>query len=88
MKVVLFTFSDFVANATLLDEIERDWLKIAPELLDYTYTVVPGRKDETSKRIKEFYMKDQPISRATTGPFIQVRVCQLWRQNSPQNSLS
>lgn len=63
-----------MANATLLAEIERDWLKIAPALLDYNYTVASELKDETSQRIKDFYMKGQPISRATTAPFIQVKI--------------
>jgi len=68
----LYPVSNFVANATLLEEIERDWLKIAPALLDYNYTVVPERKDETSQKIKDFYMKGKPISRKTTAPFIQL----------------
>jgi len=68
----LYPVSNFVANATLLAEIERDWLKIAPDLLDYNYTVVPSLKDETSLKIKEYYMKGQPISRSTTAPFIQL----------------
>lgn len=64
--------ADFVANATLLAEIEHNWLNIAPALLDYNYTVVPHSKDEVSMKIKQFYLKDQPISRATVAPFIQV----------------
>lgn len=66
--------TDFVANNTLLAEIDRDWLKIAPFLLDYNDTVSPHQKDETSLKIKEYYMKGQPISRATTAPFIQVNI--------------
>lgn len=65
---------DFVANETLLAEIDRDWLKIAPFLLDYNDTVLPHQKDKTSLKIKEYYMKGQPISRATTAPFIQVNI--------------
>lgn len=64
--------TDFVANSTLLAEIEKNWLRIAPALLDYNYTVSQHQKDETSLKIKQFYMKGQPISRATTAPFIQV----------------
>ncbi|XP_046677003.1 venom carboxylesterase-6-like [Homalodisca vitripennis] len=68
----LYPVSNFVANATLLAEIEKDWLKIAPALLDYNYTVVPDHKDEVSLKIKEYYMKGQPISRSTVAPFIQL----------------
>lgn len=64
--------TDFVANSTLLAEIEKNWLRIAPALLDYNYTVSQHQKDETSLKIKQFYMKGEPISRATTAPFIQV----------------
>jgi len=68
----LYPVANFVANATLLAEIERDWLKVAPALLDYNYTVQPHRMDETSHKIKQFYLKGQPISPATTAPFIQL----------------
>lgn len=67
-----YLFADFVANATLLEELEKDWLNIAPALLDYNYTVSLEIKDETSQKIKDFYMKGKPISRSTTAPFIQV----------------
>lgn len=69
-----------MANETLLAEIDRDWLKIAPFLLDYNDTVLPHQKDETSLKIKEYYMKGQPISRATTAPFIQVNIFR-WLNN-------
>uniref|UniRef100_A0A1B6J7A4 Carboxylic ester hydrolase n=1 Tax=Homalodisca liturata TaxID=320908 RepID=A0A1B6J7A4_9HEMI len=68
----LYPVSNFVANASLLAEIERDWLKIAPALLDYNYTTPAHLQDEISLKIKQFYMKGQPISRATTAPFIQM----------------
>uniref|UniRef100_A0A8D8TZM9 Carboxylic ester hydrolase n=1 Tax=Cacopsylla melanoneura TaxID=428564 RepID=A0A8D8TZM9_9HEMI len=65
----LYPVSNFVANATLLAELENNWDFIAPLLLDYDLTVDSQLKNKVSQKIKEHYMKGKPISPQTTLEF-------------------
>lgn len=65
----LYPVSNFVANKTLLEELENNWDFIAPLLLDYNLTVDPAAKEQVSRRIKEHYLQGKAISPETTLEF-------------------
>lgn len=65
----LYPVSNFVANETLLSELETKWNDIAPFLLDYNLTTDANLKDQISSSIKEHYLGEKPISPKTTLEF-------------------
>ncbi|XP_026687867.1 venom carboxylesterase-6-like [Diaphorina citri] len=61
--------TDFVANSSLLEELENNWEFIAPYLLDYNLTVDSRVKNQVSNKIKQHYLQGKPISPETTLEF-------------------
>ncbi|CAH0390833.1 unnamed protein product [Bemisia tabaci] len=68
----LYPTSNFVANATILSEIEERWDELAPHLLDYNYTIPQEKKVEVGRKIKNFYLKGKPVSPDTTSELTQM----------------
>lgn len=73
MKTFVY-FPDFVANATILSEIEERWDELAPHLLDYNYTIPQEKKVEVGRKIKDFYLKGKPVSPDTTSELTQASI--------------
>ncbi|KAI5749797.1 hypothetical protein M8J76_010240 [Diaphorina citri] len=65
----LYPVSNFVANSSLLEELENNWEFIAPYLLDYNLTVDSRVKNQVSNKIKQHYLQGKPISPETTLEF-------------------
>lgn len=62
----------YIANATIMNEINNRWNEIAPHLLDYNNTVAPEKRDKVSQAIRKFYYHDQQISVENYKPLVQV----------------
>lgn len=69
----LYPGGEFMAKPSYLPEIEQRWEELAPHLFDYNYTVPKAEHASVAQKIKSYYLKDQPVSRATFNELIQVR---------------
>nr|XP_022900261.1 venom carboxylesterase-6-like [Onthophagus taurus] len=45
-----------------IKNIDEDWVTFAPHLLDYNYTISYDKRNEISKKVKEFYFGDKSVS--------------------------
>lgn len=65
----------FCVLADLLDyleAIEEQWYSIAQDVLDCNYTLSIGDRNETFRKIKNFYFGNMSISIETADAFIKV----------------
>ncbi|XP_046680494.1 esterase E4-like [Homalodisca vitripennis] len=68
----LYPASTFLKNNKLMKELDENWNKIAPHLLDYNNTVAKELQDEISDKIKKFYFGNKNISTAQTAELVRM----------------
>lgn len=62
LKIRMF-ISEFCTNATVLEELNQNWESIAPQLLQYYYTVPKCKHAEVARKIRKYYFGDKPIDK-------------------------
>lgn len=55
-----------------MKELNDNWLKIAPHLLDYNYTIPHKQQDKVSKMIRQHYLGTKSIDGSTKAALIQL----------------
>ncbi|KAF2892558.1 hypothetical protein ILUMI_13618 [Ignelater luminosus] len=55
-----------------LDDIDKQWNKAMPFLLDYNYTVSNIRKDEVSQKIRKYYLGEEKLSDSNIHKLIKL----------------
>lgn len=55
-----------------LQQLEENWNEISPFLLDFNGTVVKSKQAEISEKIKEFYLKGNPITENSYEDLVRV----------------
>lgn len=55
------------------DELNQNWVKWAPLLLEYHQFGDQKKKDEISAKIREYYLGDRPITEDNFNLVIKVR---------------
>lgn len=55
-----------------MKELNDNWLKIAPHLLDYNYTIPRKQQDRVSQMIREHYLGNKAIEASTRAELIQL----------------
>lgn len=63
---------EFVANQTLLKQLNDEWDHIAPFLLDFNDTVSLNDQNRVSEIIRKHYLGDKEISKETVQPLIRM----------------
>lgn len=66
---------DFVADLSYLKQIDDQWNDLIPHIMDYNNTVLANQRDAVSKKIREFYFKSAPVTKATYPILIKVHMC-------------
>lgn len=66
-------FPDFVADPSYLKQIDDQWNDLVPHIMDYNNTVSASQRDAVSGKIREFYFKSAPVTKATYP--ILIKVC-------------
>lgn len=61
-------------NSEYLTELEKKWTEISPFLLDFNGTVVKSKQKVVSDKIKEFYLKGNPITENSYEDLIKVNL--------------
>lgn len=64
--------SDIISKDAYLTELNDRWYEIAPNLLQYNFSVPEYMKDSASSMIKHFYFGDEKFSRRNIDTLIQV----------------
>nr|AYK27451.1 carboxylesterase CarEB2 [Lasioderma serricorne] len=59
-------------NDKYLSEIDANWSELIPFVLDYNNTISPGERDEVSKTIREFYLKDKSVNKNTFKDLVKI----------------
>ncbi|XP_044734894.1 venom carboxylesterase-6-like isoform X2 [Chrysoperla carnea] len=68
----LYPAGEFISNQRYLSDINNKWFSLAPHLLDFNFTVPEHRRDEVSRNIRRYYLKDKAISTENFVPFVQI----------------
>uniref|UniRef100_A0A8D8QWX7 Carboxylic ester hydrolase n=1 Tax=Cacopsylla melanoneura TaxID=428564 RepID=A0A8D8QWX7_9HEMI len=68
----LYPGAEFLGSDTFMKTIDENWIKLAPHILDFNFTVADNLKQEVAAKIRYQYMNNTPISRANHKPFIQI----------------
>ncbi|XP_046744721.1 venom carboxylesterase-6-like [Diprion similis] len=68
----LFPAAEFVANATRLADLNQNWMRIGPELLDYIFTIPEMEQPKVSGRVRYHYLENRPIDNSTVKQMIQM----------------
>lgn len=55
-----------------LQQLEKNWNEISPFVLDFNGTVVKSKQKEVSEKIKEFYLKGNPITENSYEDLVKV----------------
>lgn len=58
----------------VLDEVENQWDKVLPHILDYNYTVDDTKKSSLARKLKQFYFGQEELSRKNFNKFIKVSI--------------
>lgn len=70
----LACWTDFIDIDEAMEELDKRWYEIAPHLFFYNYSVCgDDEKANISKKIREFYLGDEPISKTTASKVTEVR---------------
>lgn len=68
----LYPGAEFYGDEKYLTEIENRWTDLAPQILDYDYTIDLSEKEALSIKIKNEYLKGKPINKETFMDLIQM----------------
>ncbi|KAF7281688.1 hypothetical protein GWI33_004409 [Rhynchophorus ferrugineus] len=68
----LYPTADFYGNDEYLYQIDTEWNKIAPLILDYNNTVYPEWKDVVNDRIKDHYFGENQVTMNTFSIFVKL----------------
>uniref|UniRef100_A0A1B6FLE1 Carboxylic ester hydrolase n=1 Tax=Cuerna arida TaxID=1464854 RepID=A0A1B6FLE1_9HEMI len=68
----LYPAATFITNNDLLRDLDRNWNKIAPHLLDYNYTVPTDELDYVSQRIRNYYLGNHSIDSDNKGDLVRM----------------
>ncbi|GLV41968.1 Esterase P [Carabus blaptoides fortunei] len=66
----LYPGADFLSSDRL-PYLEQHWTELAPYILQYDGTVPRAQQADVAQKIKEYYLKDEPISRETFPALVQ-----------------
>lgn len=67
-----FSIADIISKDAYLNELNEQWYEIAPNLLQYNFSIPASEKNQSSSTIKQFYFSNNQISRETEDILIQV----------------
>lgn len=70
----LYPAAEFVAKPNYLAEIDNQWEELAPFILDYNETLPVGQRADVAEQIRNYYMKDEPISEQSFDKLVKVRI--------------
>ncbi|XP_076291539.1 venom carboxylesterase-6 [Lasioglossum baleicum] len=68
----LFPGAEFVANDVLLEQLNDNWLYIAPYLLNYNDTVPLNQQNKVAELVREHYLQSKQISSDNVEPLIRM----------------
>ncbi|KAG5677930.1 hypothetical protein PVAND_007644 [Polypedilum vanderplanki] len=75
--------AEFYGNLKTMNEIDTNWEKLAPSILDFDeLTTDSEKKSEVSRIIREFYMHKMPISRENYQAFDDILSDRLFKHHS------
>ncbi|XP_046595274.1 venom carboxylesterase-6-like [Neodiprion lecontei] len=74
----IFPISLLTANETLLNDLNNNWVKYAPLVLDFNYTVPADLRALVANCIKKYYFKDEDIGISTLRRIIKMRSDRLY----------
>ncbi|GLV38034.1 Esterase 6 [Carabus blaptoides fortunei] len=67
----LYPAADFVFEEKRLPYLDQHWTELAPYILHYDGTVPRAQQADVAQKIKEYYLKGEPISRETFPALVQ-----------------
>ncbi|XP_076654247.1 venom carboxylesterase-6 [Halictus rubicundus] len=68
----LYSAAEFVANNDLLEQLNDNWLDIAPYLLNYNDTIPLSQQKEVAQKAREHYLGSRRISSDSVEPLIHM----------------
>lgn len=81
----LYPGASFVNNETLLRDLDKNWNKIAPYLLDFKHTIPPCHLNIVSQQIRNFYLNNTAISSANKRTLIKMLTDRLFVSDIEQS---
>lgn len=66
------TVTDFYQDEKYLEEIDTNWNKLLPFILDYNYTVSEKNQNYVSQQIRQHYLKEKPVNRKNFLDFVKI----------------
>ncbi|XP_057321823.1 venom carboxylesterase-6-like [Microplitis mediator] len=68
----LYPAAEFVDSEELMEELDKNWDKILPHLLDYNYTIPASRHGEVSRKIRSHYLGRKKLNKVSVLPLIHM----------------
>ncbi|GJQ74843.1 Est-6 [Trypoxylus dichotomus] len=68
----LYPAADFIRQARYFDELNLNWNKLIPFILDFNNTIPASERDNVSEKIRNFYLQDKAINKDTFPILIKV----------------
>lgn len=70
--ILLIVAVEFITQEKALKQLNDNWELLAPDFLDFNYTIPREKHAETARLIKEHYFGSKPIDRHTTKQLVQM----------------
>lgn len=68
----LYPAAEFVANEEYMEQLDVDWDRIAPHLLDFNFTIPRNKHVEVAQKIRKHYLGSKKINRANAQTLIHL----------------
>jgi len=68
----LYPAADYMVKENFLPDLEKRWDELAPYIMHYMHTISDDKKTEVSEKIKQYYLKGEPISKKTYPELVQM----------------
>lgn len=70
--LILIIAVEFIAKEEALKQLNDNWKILAPDFLDFNYTIPREKHAETAHLIKKHYFGSKPIDRHSTKQLVQM----------------
>ncbi|XP_020285973.1 venom carboxylesterase-6-like [Pseudomyrmex gracilis] len=78
----LYPVAEFIAKEEALKQLNDNWKILAPDFLDFNYTIPREKHAETAHLIKKHYFGSKPIDRHSTKQLVQMASDRFFVTNS------